>query len=699
MAEDTTIETVDKDAYVYDLEQFTNFFSASFKNVRTKQRRTFTIYYDVRDNKLSINHLPELIKFIKTEVLTLIGYNNNDYDDLMIKHIFINEEMFTKNATVKEIVDSLKRLNDRIINQQKLEKLSGQKDKYIKNLKAQKKFASIDLLMLFNTVDRVGLKQLAINLKWNNIIDLPFDPDHIVVFEEIKTILNYNENDVDITERVLQEKEQDIKFRKEFGTLYKLNLLNSNDTTIAKQVIRKFYCEYTGYKFEDFKDKRTYYKEIHLRNCIGPKVRFLTQNYQRLLNTIRNKSVLPFKKETDGETVVNAKGVIVKKKEKKQFEYILKSKYLTHTIGLGGIHSNNPAEELRESEMFEYIDADVRAFYPYLMITLGLFPRHLGPEFIRAYELHIVNKRVEVKKLWQDGIDAGINKLIDEGLKISANSTYGLTKSMFSWMYDPQVTTYVCITGQLYLCMLIERLEELTDCVVVYSNTDGITTKVPKASKDDYYRICRQWQEELKLDLEFVNYKRMLLRDINNYMMITNDPKKPVKQVGLFLVKKKLKQAYVYPIVAKALQAYYENGISVEHTIKSEKDVFQFMKAERTSQAGYHIYMWPRSMKEGDKPIKLQKSNRWIVTNGFSEEGRIIKYSKKRKDKLGRAAATNMQKGYWLTLVNDVRPYMDVTKLHLDYDFYIMECIKVIKEIRYINVESHNNIYVQGTLL
>lgn len=705
----TTSETVEKSVYCYDLEQFMNFFSASFKNIRTGQRRMFTVYHDLRDPKLSINHIKELIKFIEEEIMTVIGYNNHEYDDILLKHILINKEMFTKNVGVKDIVDSLKKLSDRIINMMRLQKLTGQVDKYIKNLKSQKKFSSIDLLGLFNTVDRVSLKQLAINLKWPNIIDLPFPPDHIVVREQVKTIHVYNDNDVDITERVLKEKENDIKFRKELGALYKINIINSNDTNLAKAVIRKFYCEYSGLKFEDFKDKRTWYKDIHLHTCVGPHVRFMTVNYQKVLNAIRNKVILPFKKESDDgtvEVVVKKDGKAVKdkntgkvkKEPKKQFEYIVKSKYLTHTIGLGGIHSNNPSEELMETADYSYIDADVRAFYPYLMVNMGLYPKHLGPEFIKAYKEQIVDKRVEVKKMWQDGIDRDNNKLIDAGLKISANSTYGLTKSMYSWMYDPHVTTTVCITGQLYLLMLIERLEELTDCVVVYSNTDGITTKVPKGSEEQYYRICQQWQDQLKLDLEFVKYKRMLLKDINNYMMITYKKEEPYKQIGLFLVKKKLKQAYAYPIIAKALEKYYGENIPVDRTIKSETDIYEFIKAERTSEVKYTTYMWPRHMNENDKPSKLQKTNRWIVTNGFKDEGRIIKYSKKRLDKFDRPAATNMQKGYWLTLVNDTAPYMDVTKLNIDYDFYIGECIKIIKSMRFKNVDTHNAIFKQGTL-
>lgn len=694
--------------YTYDIEQFKNFFSISFKNYDTKERHKFIIYHDYRDPKLSINDFHKLLAFIETNIMTVIGYNNINYDDLMVKHIIINKVIFMT-ASVADIVMSMKNLSDRIINQQRNEKLTGKKDKYIAGLKSQRKFGTIDLLELFNTVDRVSLKQIAINLKWHNIIDLPFDPDHIVVREEIDTIMLYNDNDVDITEALLIKKEPDLKFRKDLGSIYKINIINSNDTNVAKAIVRKFYNEETGLTFEDYKDKRTFYKTINLHQCVSSKVRFMTVNYQKLLNTIRNTTILPSKDESkaairkrneENKAIAIAEGKKFKKEKEdvKQFEYILKSKYISHTIGLGGIHSINASEELRETEDYEYIDADVASFYPWLIVNENLYPKHLGPEFIRAYRDKIIKKRIEIKELWLNNIDYDLNKTIDEGLKKTANSTYGLTKSMFSFLYDPMVTTYVCITGQLFLLMLIERLEELTDCVVVYSNTDGITTKVPKHAKEDYFRICHQWERRLGLKLEFVNYRRMLLKDINNYMMVTNSETKPVKQIGLFLTKKKLNQAYDYPIIAKALEAYYVKNIPIDVTIKSETDVFEFMKAERTSTAKYNIYLHPKSAKEDDKPIKLQKTNRWIVTNGFKEEGRIMKYSKTRIDASGRPAGTNMQKGRMLTLVNDASKYTKVTDLYIDYDFYISECYKVIKDLKFRNNSNHHIPLKQGSI-
>lgn len=672
----------DKHVWVYDIEQFANFFLARFKEIHTGQRRGFIIYHDYRDQKLSINQVVGLIKFLEQEVKTLIGYNSHDYDDLMLKHIITNKVIFST-AKVAEIVQSTKALSDRIINQQYVEKTTGKKDKYLSGLKSTKKFGSLDLIKLFNTIDRVGLKQLAINLKWHNIIDLPFHPDHIVVYEEIEVITFYCDNDVDITDEFRRYKEADLRFRKDLSRLYGINVMNSNDTNISKAVIRKFYCEETSKKFDEFKDLRTYpSKSLPLRTCISKKIRFSTQKYMHLLNVIRNKTV-------DITMTQKQRG-----SKEKEFEYVLKTKYISHTIGLGGIHSNNDPEELRENKEYVYIDADVTSFYPRLIVNEKLFPKHLGQEFTSIYEKNILDLRVKAKKDMQKGIDVESNKVIELALKNAANHTFGLTKSIYSWMYDPYVTTYITISGQLFLCMLMERLEELTDCVVVYSNTDGITTRVPRKSIDDYYRICAQWEQATGFSLDYVNYKRMVLYSISDYLMITSDKKKEFKEKGFFTTVKLINKGYQYPVISKALYNYYINNTPVDKFIKSQTDVYDFLKAERTSEKKYDIYFWPR--KEG-KPVKLQKSNRWIVTKGHPNEGIMVKYSKNRLNKQNKPAQTKMQKDRYMVVANNMAGYQDITKVHVDYEFYINECIKIIKLIKIFDGTNHFRM-TQGAL-
>ena len=63
----------------------------------------------------------------------------------------------------------------------------------------------------------------------------------------------------------------------------------------------------------------------------------------------------------------------------------------------------------------------------------------------------IYNRRVEAKK---NG-----NKKVEAPLKLVLNTTYGAMKSEYNELYDPHMANQVCITGQLLLLDLIEKLE------------------------------------------------------------------------------------------------------------------------------------------------------------------------------------------------------------------------------------------------
>jgi hypothetical protein len=702
-------EKIKRRSFCFDLECYQNFFSAVFIHINSDAKREFIIFNDPRDPKLNINQFNELMVFVQSEVLTLIGYNNRDYDDMLLKHL-LNNIAFFKTAKPLDINTSLKGLSDKIINQEKRrgddEAVSS--DPYLDALRQRKYFGSMDLMQQFNTVKRIPLKQLAINMRWPQIIDLPYEPSHIVVHEEIAEIMYYNDNDVQITKRLLEEREELVTQRRNYTKENDVNVLNANDTTLARTVIRKFYSEVTGIKFEEYRNKRTLRPVLRLSDCVSRKVKFMTADYQKALNYVRNHKPLNtmqalkemFRTEVvellDGTT----KTVHIKEKQpNKSFEYIFRSKYITHTVGLGGIHSNNVSEIIQEDGEHELIDADVASYYPSIIVKEGLYPGHLGPKFVEVYRDKIYNQRLEAK--------AKGEKVIADTLKISLNSTFGLTKSAHSWLYDPHVTFFITISGQLFLLMLMERIEFYTDAKVVYSNTDGITCKVPKDQKELFYSICKQWQAYTGFGLEFQNFKRMVIRDVNNFLMVTYDKKKPVKVKGVFMnayvdrpTPDWIALGYSFPIIAKALQAYYSKNVNPEVFIKQQTDIYDFMRAERTSPKSYTVTFEGRD----GKAVVLQKNNRWIVTKGNEAEGYLRKTSireiikGKPNKRLGKTS--EMQKDRLVTVLNDMtKPHANISMYKLDYDFYLTEIYKVIKTIKVRNGRMAAEAYTQMRLI
>jgi hypothetical protein len=652
----------------YDIESYQALTTFTFKDFETKEYFDFCIYNWPDDPSKNINQLPQLVSFLNKQIQWLIGYNSHDYDDLLTNYILINSKRLCSSDS-RIINTEINNLSSNIISFQKQDKSFP--EKYL--LSKKDFYNSIDLILLFNTIDRVGLKQLAINLRHPRVQDLPYPPDHIVLPGQINEILDYNRNDVDITELVFINRSEAINDRIRIGKKLGVDVVNKCDTDIAKVVLAKYYEEGSGIPYSSFSKARTHYERVNLGELISPKVKFQTRPYAKIIDKLHKTNVDPNKREE-------------KSKKKKQFEHVFSSRYLTHTMGLGGLHSNNPAEILTENEEYYYIDLDVASYYPWLIILERFFPRHLGEIFIEIYRKKIAEERMTAKK-------AG-DAVLALMLKFAANGTFGLTKSVFSWLYDPKVTYGTCINGELFLLMLIEALELHSDCMVVYSNTDGLTVRVPKYHYCLFHELCTKWQVMTGLELEFNRYKRMVVQDVNNYLIFTYDTgKKRIKAKGAYVIEKEVTKGYENPIIAKAVQAFFDKGTPVADTIFACSDIYDFMRAERTSIKKFKVVLFERNKPINSDHIILQKNNRWVVTNNNPKEGKLVKID------LETGEQTEMQKGHMVTVLNDVPTDIDIKHFNIDYDFYIYEAMSMIN-LKPSQKETHVvKEYQQGTLV
>jgi hypothetical protein len=639
---------------VYDAEQFANFTSFLFKNIQTKEYHKFIIFADRYNTFRSINQIAELIAFVENRCGWLVGYNSADYDNMMLMYLIVNQQRL-RVSTPRQITNEMAQLSYNIITAQREKRMATE----IYGLrKYNQPFRTLDLILQYNTSERTSLKQIAIGLKWPILEDLPIKPGSIVLFEDIPKIEHYNKNDVDITEKLMHHLSEKINLRIEYSQKYGVDIINSCNSDIGKQIIAHYYEKETGIKYKNFKDLRTNYDKLALKDCVSPRILFETKEYQRVLEKVQATIYNPNLQEKKT------------KKIPKQFEQKVRSKYLTHTMALGGLHSNGPAEILTENDSHLYIDIDARSYYPWIIINDGLYPAHLGPAFTKVYRQYIVEERMRIVN--DDPVLAYI-------LKIAANAAYGLTKSRYSWLYDPKLTTYICVSGQLYLFMLVEALEKHSNCIVVYSNTDGLTVKVPRDETSLFYAICDRWMKYTNFQLEFVKYKRMIIRDVNNFIMFPYG--KAPKAKGIYMYEKEEYKGYDYPIIAKAIQNHFNKGIPVEETVNNETSIYEFMAAEKTSQEKFDVYVRPRI----NPTIKrtFQKNNRWAVTHGNPDEGRLIKYHKEDEEEI------SMQKGHDVTVLNDVDESIPIEAYKIDKNYYITEAWGLIHQTKKLDRDSH----------
>lgn len=211
------------------------------------------------------------------------------------------------------------------------------------------------------------------------------------------------------------------------------------------------------------------------------------------------------------------------------------------------------------------------------------------------------------------------------------------------------------------LTMLAEQLIiSIPNLQLIQINTDGLTCKYKKVYQERYDSICKEWEKTTKLTLEYADYSKMIIRDVNNYTAIYTNGKTKCKGDYEFenLPLHKNKSALITRIAAFN---YFVHNIPIEDTIKNHKNILDFCIGIRAKQDAKLISI----NKKGEETI-LPKTIRYFISN----TGTIFK--KRFAD--GRISYLNVhpQKGrsFYQTLLNE---YEDINAHNYDinYSYYV----------------------------
>ncbi len=255
-----------------------------------------------------------------------------------------------------------------------------------------------------------------------------------------------------------------------------------------------------------------------------------------------------------------------------------------YRIGSGGLHSSEKETSCVSNNEYEIIDRDVASYYPRIVLNLGLYPEHLGENFLTVYNT-IVERRLAAKKA-KDSAKS-------ECLKITINGTFGKTGSPYSFLYAPEMMIQITLTGQLGLLMIIEELE-LNNIHVYSANTDGIVIKCPRNKKELLDKIFKEWEVRTGFETEETKYKAVYSRDVNAYIAIKDNGE--VKGKNLYYDPWRGKGRDLYwrfqknptaRICIEAIEYLLTKGIQIEDTIKNSKDITKFV-AVRNVKGGAH---------------------------------------------------------------------------------------------------------------
>src|SRR4030042_3221924 len=255
-----------KSVWIFDLEVFKNFHSATFLNRDSKDIKQFVVHK-------SRNDFDEYVKFLEEEVSGLIGFNNLKFDYPIIHYILENKDFLQINSDIA--TENIFHHTSNILN------MEFSEVPYWKI-----KIPQLDLYRINhfdNKSKRTSLKAVEIAINLENVDDTPFKFEHKVQDNEVQRILEYNLNDVIATYEFYKLNIDEIEMRKELSREYKIDLLNANEPKIGSEIFAKLLSEEMNIPIKELKKMRTYRSSINLNDCILPYIKFANKEFNELL--------------------------------------------------------------------------------------------------------------------------------------------------------------------------------------------------------------------------------------------------------------------------------------------------------------------------------------------------------------------------------------------------------------------------------
>lgn len=513
-----------------------------------------------QNEEIIIHNDAELLKKTMNNINCLIGFNNHNYDDLILAGII------SKNMSPNEVY----KLSQKIIN--------GENTSFYKKIANQ--------LPTYDTKQElppgVSLKEIESNMGMN-IIETPisFDLDRSLTDTELMEVIKYCRHDVETTKKVFKYRKDYFESKIDICKEFNLSKLDSKKTraNLAAKVLQ---CN---------------------KSKLPTQARL---NKDRMLFTITDK----LRKDNIPQPILDFYDDIQKRflagedfKELEKESLVFNLCGVDHTYAFGGLHAVRP-NLFYEGNM---LMVDVGSYYPSMIINFNFMSR--ASEHPELYK-NLYDTRMEYKKKK------------DNKQQIYKNSTFGALKSEFNDLYDPVMSNNICINGQLLLTDLIVSLKDYSK--IIQSNTDGILLAYDDNDLPKIIELCKEWENNYGLNLDYDYAVKIAQRDVNNYILKvkTKDGYK-LKGKGLFanhnggsFDKNNL------TIIDMALKAYYMDDIPVDRFILSlikENNLMPFQQVAKMGGTFHHV----ETVINGEA-IELQKVNR-IFATWKKEYGSIYK--------------------------------------------------------------------------
>lgn len=668
----------EKEIFVFDLETYPNYFLAVFKSIKDQKYYTFEISDRINENI-------KLYEFLHLKCKGLIGFNNINFDYPVLHKTVLVSTKCTAQSIYKEVQN--------IINQQ-----------YSSIWESNTIIPQLDLYRIWhynNKNKRTSLKWLEFAMRLKNVEDLPYEVGTELTFDQMDHVKEYCFNDIDATYKFYLKSLKHIELRKFYTNHEDLSLMNESEIGMSKKIFGKYLSKEMGISIKELNQLRTNRSKVFIKDIIFDYIKFNDDVNKETLNRF-NKSVWEY--NIDEEKALNS------------IKFSVPYKNVIREYAEGGLHSFGKSGIYETNDDYILVDVDFASYYPHISFRNKLHPEHIPePIFNKIYEGFYNDRKLYNKKDPRNYV-----------LKIILNGSYGLSKDKYAYLYDPKWQLAICINGQLMLTLLTERIFEkcLHEPTIIFENTDGAMYKIHKSDLENLNNACKEIENIVNIPLETQLCKKIIIRDVNNYINVIDDNN--IKFKGVFEIDRDYHKNHSKRIVRIALANYFINNIDVNKTIISylnnHNDIkiikewdYENNKPVYYDTYGIYDFCLGAKMKGSNELIsrqivsntiienKCSKMTRYYVSNEGVDLIKVLPPLEKNylteTDKFKLKTNTqqlnifdfiedtitidptdreeNLESGYKCTIFNKfIKDNYD-----LNYDYYINECNKVIEAL------------------
>lgn len=662
--------------YVYDIEFYQNFFCVNFKSFPDGEEK---ITFEISERK---DERKQLLEFLKTEGLRLIGFNNVGYDYPVLHMLIESPEI--------SLMIWWKKVQREVFNQRNT------------IWESQRHVFQIDLFKI-NHYDNVArsssLKWLEFTKNWHKVQDLPIKPDQLIQEPNMNRMIQYCWNDVDFTFELAKDCWNAVVFRENMTEVLGRNVMDYSDVKLGEYLNRKKYEELSGKKWKEFRDDRTHRKSYKMSDIIPDVVEFQSPVMKKFLEELRQREFIDDKRDKfrydiiigdEFEEVRRRSFQDTDSKIDKDLQPSLLALKTVVTFAKGGLHTVELPRVFARKEGYTLVEKDVGSMYPRSIVVDGIYPKHLGKEWnegiANAYDYRLNVLKPKMKELEYGSKE--YQKVDDEQAvyKLAMNGGgFGKLGSAYSWQYDPLAKYRVTMGCELKLLMLIEAFV-LRGIEIVSVNTDGVVIHYPKTMQDTVDRIHKWWEEKTQFLLEDTYYDKLVFSSVNHYIASIVDPKTDekvkVKYKGDFEIDKDPHKNNSQRIVTIALSEYFIKGVPINDIIGTLG--YKFNNGGKEESVSIYDYCIGKK--------KTSSCEYWLVNRGKAEKlnDKVIRFyiSKEPNQLLKKYTKGKMEgsfekvnAGFNVTMFMDWFPAAVMNGYKIDKNYYINECKKIIQPI------------------